>query len=96
MREVATARMEVQTPKVSLQAAFNEYELKIGELLHEEMERHVKNGSFAKAAVDELARQLPDLIKRRVESALYQIDLAPLINPILRATVEALAKSLEK
>lgn len=88
--DILSARVEVNTPRYTLQMAFAEYEGQVKLALEREMDRMVKDGTFVKAAVKELERQLPEFLRTKVQSMLYSVDFTPLMKPLVQAALDGM------
>ena len=93
---IQTARLEVNTPRMTIMAAFTEYESNISEAMQQEMDRVIKDGTLTRSAVAELQRQLPEYIKSQVQHALYDLNFSEFLKPILNAAFRSLIEEKSK
>jgi hypothetical protein len=96
MLSVPVATMKVETPEISLAAAFAEYGDQISDALRKRMRELFESGALQKAALAELERQLPQRMQKTVESMLYNVDFAPVLKPIIEHAVASLAIELRR
>ncbi|HEX3124318.1 MAG TPA: hypothetical protein VHQ21_13545 [Rhodanobacteraceae bacterium] len=89
---VQTARLEVETPRMTLMGAFTEYESNIKDALQAEMQRIVNDGTLTRSAVAELQKQLPEFIKNQVSRSMYELDFSEFLKPILIAAFKSITE----
>jgi hypothetical protein len=55
-----------------------------------------ESGAIAQMAVAELEKQLPEIIKSRIQSALYSVDFSKVVGPAIDAAIDAVLQSTKK